>query len=287
MSAAPAAGDLREQLETQQSALAAARDALATAASTRNAAAADLRSLEYVSGLTRDEAARRRSGNARALAAAEGAGGSPRGAGDASTDGDLQRAEAELLAAKAELAALRLSVDSLADRARPRPLPLRSAGADVRTTPRAAPRTPPASFARLIADVDVVVVAADKEAASKAAPARLGVTPAGNVALFGYHSPDPVHRFSSALRVSAPVPLADADERLLRRFLDTAGVNATDLAPVPDALVDVGEEVRAKLCGLREALRAARAVVNATSATPKVFEEVVTVSPRRGRRTFG
>eukprot|EP00171_Calliarthron_tuberculosum_P017289 IDg17289t1 len=102
---------LRAQRATQSEQESALRRTVSTATALRDAAAADVRALEYVSDLTRDETARRRQGNQHLARAYSGSGSASIPSID--SEGAVQRAEAALLLAKAELAALRLSIDEL------------------------------------------------------------------------------------------------------------------------------------------------------------------------------
>lgn len=255
--------------------VAALHRSVSAAAKARDAAAADVRALEYVSELTRDETARRRLGNQH-LARAYSSG--PSAHADDSVPGAVQRAEAALLLAKSELAALRLSIDDLHARharaARTRATTRRRAAGSAIAAPHGArsPRNVRAAD-RLIADVDAIVTADGAHA-----PARVGVAPAGALALFGYGGAEPVRRFPlDALARAIPADLDVDDEHvLMHRML---------AAPVQTASEDHVLRVTASVVGIEEALLATRHVINSTSAATRIVDEPLPPpSPRSPRR---
>lgn len=259
---------LRAARATQRTQERSVRRGVEAAAAARDAAAEEVRALEYVCELTRDEAARRRRGNAHLATAYSGLGGEPP-VDDQERPDAVQRTEAALLAAKAELAALRLSIDELharAERARRRA---------VRRRANAGPRA-----ARLIADVDGVVTESSPDS-DDAAPGRVGVAPAGTLAILGYGRAEPLRRMPAPVAALAIVePLNEADARALRGNMQAAKVRTADAGEIRT----VPNET-ATVLAIAEALHATISLVNSTSAATTVVDDAVPPpSPKSPRR---
>lgn len=271
--ASPAIEQLTATLAAQRDHLAALERSVAAATAARDAAAADVRALEYVSDLTRDETVRRQRGNQRLARACSLS--SQDEPSHHSTD--VQRTEASLLAKKAQLAALRLSIDELHARraraARSRDSAKRRASGTAIAPPGA--RSPRASRrARLIADVDAIVAVG-----STNAPARVGVAPAGALALLGYDSAEPVRHLPPGTIASQPESLTADEETVLRKLMLAAPVQSAGESDSP--------HMYASVVGIREALLATAGLINSASAATRVVDDPLPPpSPRSPRRNL-
>ncbi len=247
---------LRAARKAQLAQIASLRSSVEAAATARDNAASEVRALEYVCDLTRDETSRRRCGNDRLARAYSGIDDSDTIFADADATEGVQKTETALLAAKTELSALRLSIDELHARAR------RARRAKKRAERAAALAQ---GTERLIADVDVVVLGNDV-----AAPGRVGVSPAGGLAILGYHSAEPVKRFGSSVLADGEcvLPIAEEDEPKLRRLMKSAKVRTASAGDTRDAV----PTATATIVGIADALYATMRLVNATSAATTIVD---------------
>ncbi len=260
---------LRAARKAQVAQITALKRSIESAKTARNDAASNLRNLEYVAELTRDEIASRHDGN---VCLEKAYSGIDVGKADDLAD-TVQRTEAQLLVAKSELSALRLSIDQLQAH-------------EKRMKVGTARSLPPIHGAeRLIADVDVVVVAN-----GIAAPGRVGVAPTGTLSLLGYHSADPLRKFEANMFAddeSCPiVELSKEDEPMVVGHMKAATVCITKAADrEEDAKDGKVQKVNASIVGIADSLHATAAIENATLAATTVGEKPLSpISPRSSRR---
>lgn len=266
---------LRAARKAQLTQIAAMKSSIESAKTAQKEALSDLRNLEYVTELTRDEIASRLDGNECLEKAYSGM-----DLGTTTTN-DVQRIEAELLVARSELSLLRLSIDQLhAQKER------------MSLSPPARPMTSLSGSCgggtgRLIADVDVCVVANQI-----CAPGRVGVAPTGTLSLLGYDSADALRKFDPNMfdnDESCPiVELSKHDELMLQSKMKTANVDITvalENNKGDNANQAKVEKIKATIVGIADAVHATATMVNATLAATTVGEQPLSpVSPRLSRR---
>lgn len=260
---------LRTARKAQIVQIASLKRSIEAAKTAQNDATADLRNLEYVAELTRDEIASRYDGNVCLEKAYSGMDMNK----EKNITNNVQRTEAKLLVAKSELSALRLSIDQL------------YAHEKRMKVPTARRVTSILGAERLIADVDVVVVAN-----SVAAPGRVGVAPTGTLSLLGYHSADPVRKFDAQVFADdescSLVELSQDDQDKLKSHMKAASSSIT-LAVDSEHLTKNSkvEKVKATIVGIEDALHATASMVNATQAATTVGEQPFSpMSPPRSSR---
>lgn len=264
----PALEVLRASHAAQLAQISALRRNVTTSEETREAAASEVRALEYVCELTKDEAECRRQGNNHLVRAYSGLDPDP-----LIIEGDcveaIQKTKATLLAAKAELAALRMSIDELQARG-------------IRANRRVLvqhERT--RQHKRLIADVDAIVI---DSVSGATAPGRMGVSAAGALALLGYDSAEAVRTMTPRSLVDGGAhveALSKEDEDKLRVRLRAARVRTATAGNVRTSIPDA----TATLVAIVDALNATARLVNATSAATTILDSPLPpASPKSPRR---